>query len=125
MGQAGEEAINAAGDAIVTVDRAGTITSWNPAAERLFGHTETEAVGKTLVLIIPAQQRPRHVGAFHQAMDAGKLAHGGQPAGIEATTASGQTLRLVFSLGLLRGPDGAATGAVAVLRRVSEPISFI
>jgi PAS domain S-box-containing protein len=125
VGQAGDETISAAGDAVITVDRTGTITSWNPAAERLFGHTETEAVGQTLVLIIPAEHRPRHVAAFHRAIDTGKLTHGGQPARIEATTASGQTLRLVFSLGLLRGPDGAATGAVAVLRPAFEPISFI
>jgi PAS domain S-box-containing protein len=69
--RAGDETVSAAGDPIVTVDDTGTITSWNPAAERLFGHTETEAVGQTLVLIIPPEHRPRHVAAFHQAMDTG------------------------------------------------------
>ena len=71
------DATAAAGDACVTVDREGTITSWNPAAERLPGHSMTAAVGQTLALIIPAEHRARHVATFHEAMDTGTLAHDG------------------------------------------------
>ena len=118
-------AIAAAGDAIVTVDREGTITSWNPAAERLLGHSVADAVGQTLALIIPAEHRARHVAAFHKAMDAGVLAHEGRPARVEASCASGDNLALVFTLGLLKDPSGAPGGAVAVLRAAREPVSFI
>jgi PAS domain S-box-containing protein len=38
--------------AIVTVDAEGTITSWNPGAERLFGHGRDEVVGQNLDLLI-------------------------------------------------------------------------
>jgi hypothetical protein len=58
-------------------------------------------------------------------MDAGKLANGGEPARVEATIASRQTLPLIFSLGLLKDSAGAVSGAVALLRSASEPISFI
>ena len=118
-------AVAAAGDAIVTVDREGTITSWNPTAERLLGHSVADAVGQTLALIIPGEHRARHVAAFHQAMDVGTLAHDGRPAHVEATCASGETLALVFTLGLLKDAGGAVTGAVALLRTAREPISFI
>jgi PAS domain S-box-containing protein len=119
------QAIAAAGDAVVTVDTGGTITSWNAAAERLLGHRQSEAVGETLALIIPPEHRPRHVAAFHAAMDSGKFANGGRPARVDAMTASDGTRPFVFSLGLLTSTDGDAVGAVAILRPTVDPIPFV
>jgi len=107
-----------AGDAIVTVDATGTITAWNHSAESLFGYDRGDAVGQTLALIIPAGFRARHVAAFHEAVDGGRLAHGGAVARVEALTKSGGSLVLGISLGLL--PDRA--GAVAVLRPLGDAV---
>jgi PAS domain S-box-containing protein len=43
-------------DAIVSKSLEGVIRSWNPGAERLFGYTAEEAVGKTMALIIPVDR---------------------------------------------------------------------
>ncbi len=50
--------IRSSPDAIVGMDLAGTVTTWNPAAEQLFGWTTAEALGRSLAdLIVPAAGR--------------------------------------------------------------------
>lgn len=120
------QAVAAAGDVIITADRTGKITSWNGAAERLFGHSEKEAVGQSLALIVPAEYAPRHVAGFEAAMSSGRLAHGGAVARVEAADASGTRRALGMSLGLLHDEDGQVSGVVAVLRPLAgEIVEFV
>ena len=50
-------AVESSIDAIVTKSLDGTITGWNPAAERLFGYPAAEAVGQHIDLIVPPTGR--------------------------------------------------------------------
>jgi PAS domain S-box-containing protein len=43
-------------DPIISKDLTGTVTSWNPAAEKMFGYTAEEAVGKPVTMLIPADR---------------------------------------------------------------------
>jgi PAS domain S-box-containing protein len=49
--------VDSSDDAIVSKTLDGVITSWNPAAERMFGWTAAEAVGQSILLIIPEDRR--------------------------------------------------------------------
>lgn len=49
-------------DAVIAMDRHGTVAEWNPQAERIFGFSRAEAVGNSLVeLIIPGEQRAVYI----------------------------------------------------------------
>lgn len=49
-------------------DTTGRITAWSAGAERLFGHSAVDAVGASLDLIVPPDQREAHWLGFRRAM---------------------------------------------------------
>jgi PAS domain S-box-containing protein len=57
-----QQLVEVIGDAIVVADASGAINLWNPAAERLFGFTQAEALGNSLDLIIPERLRSASLG---------------------------------------------------------------
>lgn len=48
-------------DSVITIDRSGCVTEWNPAAQRTFGYTREQALGQELAaLIVPERLREAH-----------------------------------------------------------------
>ena len=64
---------NATIDAIIMITPKGTISFWNPAAEKIFGHKKKEVIGKDLHLIIaPKKYHDRYKQGFERFKRAGK-----------------------------------------------------
>ena len=52
--------LNTAVDGIVTIDGDGIIESFNPAAERIFGYTADEVMGRNVSMLMPPPHQERH-----------------------------------------------------------------
>ncbi len=58
--------VETAVDAIITIDEKGIITSFNPAAIRLFGYTPDEVLGQNIKRLMPAPFHEEHDGYLEQ-----------------------------------------------------------
>ena len=111
-----ESFIQAAGDAIVAVGSDGKIILWNPAAERIFGFTTTDAVGQSLDLIIPERFRERHWEGFRQVMLSGQTRYGTDVLRVPALHKDGRPLSIAFTVALLKSPDSQSFTIAAIVR---------
>jgi PAS domain S-box-containing protein len=59
--------------AIVTVDRDGVVTSWNLAAEELFGYSRDEAIGRNLDDLVVRQDLRSQAVSYEEALQAGRF----------------------------------------------------
>ena len=112
--------VGAIGDAVIAADPKGAITLWNPAAQRMFGHTETEAMGKSLDLIIPQRQQQRHWDGYEKTMATGQTKYGNDVLRVPAVHKDGHTLSIAFTVALLHAADGKVSAIVAVVRDESS-----
>lgn len=58
-------------DALVLSDSRGSIVYWNAGAERMFGYTEADALGRPLTVIIPPRYRDAHLKSFQRVCETG------------------------------------------------------
>ena len=63
--------VDQAPDALIFADRDGLVRAWNPAAERIFGHPASDAIGQNLDIIIPEPLREAHWAGYARALEAG------------------------------------------------------
>lgn len=108
--------VAAAGDAIVVSDADGRIVVWNEAATRIFGFTQTEALGQPLDLITPERHRARHWDGYRKTVATGVTKYGAEVLRVPALNKAGETLSVAFTVALLRDRDGRVSGVLAVMR---------
>jgi len=111
-----EQFVRATGDAIVAADSDGSIVMWNPAAERIFGYRESDALGRSLDLIIPERLRQRHWDGYRQVMHTGHTKYGTDVLRVPAVHKDGRALSIAFTVTLLPTPDGQGRVIVATIR---------
>jgi PAS domain S-box-containing protein len=108
--------VECVGDAIIVADADEKIVLWNPAATRIFGYSEAEALGSTLDLIVPERQRQRHNEGYSHSMQTGTTRYGTSLLKVPAKHQDGSMLSIAFTVGMLFDENHQANGVVAIIR---------
>ena len=108
--------VDSSDDAIIGHDLDGVITSWNPAAERLYGYPPEEAIGRAITLIVP----PEHVHEEERVLS--RLRRGEYIDHFETRrrTRDGRLIDVVLTINPLRDTDGRVFGALKIARDLTE-----
>jgi PAS domain S-box-containing protein len=103
-------------DAIVSKDLNGVIMSWNAAAERMFGWTAEEAIGKSITIIIPRDRIAEEDFVLSRIRQGLIVDH------FETVRQrkDGSTLQISVTISPIHAPDGTVVGASKIARDISE-----
>ncbi len=108
--------IESADDAIVSKTLEGIITSWNQGAERIFGYTADEVIGKSVTILMP----PDHIDeepAILARLRAGERIDHYETIRV---TKDGRHIHISLTVSPIKGPDGTVVGASKIARDISE-----
>jgi PAS domain S-box-containing protein len=112
--------VDGAPEAIIAADADGVVRLWNAGAEAVFGYSASEALGRTLDLIIPERYRERHWAGYRGVMESGTTSYGGRLLAVPAVRKDGASISIEFHVVVLRDSAGAVAGVAAIVRDVTE-----
>jgi PAS domain S-box-containing protein len=103
-------------DAIISKNLQGTIRSWNQGAERIFGYTAEEIIGKPVTILIPAERQAEERYIL------GRIARGERVEHYETVrvTKYGRAIDVALTISPVRNRAGEIVGASKVVRDISE-----
>ena len=98
--------LDASLDAIITMDHEGRLLDFNPAAERIFGYSRDQALGKPLAdLMIPARLREQHWSGLRRYLAKGESTVLGRRIEVEALHSLGHEFPAELSISRVNGID--------------------
>jgi PAS domain S-box-containing protein len=108
--------IESSEDAIVSKDLNGIVTSWNRAAERMFGYSAAEMVGRSIRIIIPSDREAEEDHVLERIRRGLKVDH------FETTRRAkdGSLVPISLTVSPILGPDGTIVGASKIARDITD-----
>jgi PAS domain S-box-containing protein len=112
--------VDSSHDAIVSKTLDGIITSWNRAAEKMFGYSAAEAVGQSITLIIPPERRAEEDYVL------GSIRRGQMVDSFETIrqTKDGRLLNISLTVSPVRDSHGRIIGASKIARDITDQVQM-
>jgi PAS domain S-box-containing protein len=108
--------VDTADDAIISKDLNGIIRTWNHGAERMFGYTAAEAVGRSILMLIPPDLQYEEDEILARLKAGQRIDH----YETVRTRKNGAKLEVSITISPLRDESGRVTGASKIARDISD-----
>lgn len=108
--------VESSNDAIVGKDLDGTIRTWNAGAERIFGYTAEEVIGRSITLIVPKDRLSEEWDILDRLRRGERIEH----FETKRTRKGGELVDVAVSISPIRDADGRVIGASKIARDVTE-----
>ncbi len=109
-------AVESSSDSVVTYSLDGIISGWNPAAERLYGYTAAETVGRNIDSLVP----PDRLGETHDILRRTSCGEAVEPFETVRRRKDGSAVEISLGASPIKAPSGAIIGASTTARDISE-----
>ena len=115
-----ETLVSQIGEAVIISDRNENILFWNASAERIFGYSSDEALGKTLSIITPERFRERHSKGYFHTIQTGVTKYGNTLLRVPAVHKDGRSISIAFSVSMLFDDQKEPIAIAAIVRDETE-----
>ena len=103
-------------DAIISKTLDGTITSWNPSAERIFGYTAEEMIGQSILRLIPPDRKSEEIDILRQ-LRGGQRIHHYETVRV---TKDGRPVDVSLTISPVKNHAGHIIGASKIIRDITR-----
>lgn len=107
--------IASSNDAILGIDLDMTITSWNAAAERLYGYTSAEAIGRSVLILVPDDRKDEEPAILQQVSAGLKV----EPYETKRRRKDGNLVDVLLSVSPILGSSGKPIGASKIAHDIT------
>jgi len=108
------------GEAVIISDRNENILFWNASAQRIFGYSQAEALGRTLSIITPERFRERHSKGYFHTMETGKTKYGNTLLRVPAVHKDRRSISIAFSVTMIFDDQNQPMAIAAIIRDETE-----
>jgi two-component system cell cycle sensor histidine kinase/response regulator CckA len=108
--------VESSDDAIISKSLSGVVLDWNAAAERMYGYTVSEMVGRSIYSLIPEELKQEEHDILQRVAGGEHVAH------YETVRLrrDGRQIQIALTLSPIRNPDGTIIGASSIQRDITE-----
>jgi PAS domain S-box-containing protein len=108
--------VDSSEDAIIGKTLNGTIISWNQGAEKIYGYTADEIIGKPISILAPNGQKKEFIQILHEIERGEAVAHYETKRRVK----NGQIIHVSLTVSPIKGENGKIVGASTIARDISE-----